>query len=166
MWRIVGLELDAAVLSAGRRDFSAARARAACRPWPTASRTRQSSAALEWNSRCCTMAFRRPAPQPGGSWVAVASHHHIVDYTDIGQSCTPPDARRGVGLVVVRRRCARLRSLGDHQALREARIPIDFVGGVRTRRSLIAPAGDDAMLTPPTKSMGMRASRSALMIPK
>jgi len=23
-------------------------------------------------------------------WLPVASHHHIVDYTDIGQSCTPP----------------------------------------------------------------------------
>jgi len=65
-------------------------------------------------------------------WLAsspTASHHHIVDSSDLGRIARlldPP--RRGAG--AVRRRRRGFAHLGIIRALREARIPIDFVGGV------------------------------------
>jgi NTE family protein len=59
----------------------------------------------------------------------VAQHHHIVDSADVGRLARLL-TRRGVGLVLSGGGARGFAHLGVIKALREARVPIDFVGGV------------------------------------
>jgi NTE family protein len=59
----------------------------------------------------------------------VAQHHHIVDSADLGRLARLL-TRRGVGLVLSGGGARGFAHLGVIRALREARVPIDFVGGV------------------------------------
>jgi NTE family protein len=58
----------------------------------------------------------------------VALHHHIVDAADLGRLARLL-TRRGVGLVLSGGGARGFAHLGIVRALREARVPIDFVGG-------------------------------------
>ena len=58
----------------------------------------------------------------------VALHHHIVDAADLGRLARLL-TRRGVGLVLSGGGARGFAHLGVIRALREARVPIDFVGG-------------------------------------
>jgi NTE family protein len=58
----------------------------------------------------------------------VALHHHIVDAADLGRVARLL-IRRGVGLVLSGGGARGFAHLGVIRALREARVPIDFVGG-------------------------------------
>jgi NTE family protein len=58
----------------------------------------------------------------------VAQHHHIVDAADLGRLARLL-TRRGVGLVLSGGGARGFAHLGIIRALREARVPIDFVGG-------------------------------------
>jgi NTE family protein len=58
----------------------------------------------------------------------VLQHHHIVDAADVGR-LTRLLTRRGVGLVLSGGGARGFAHLGVIRALREARVPIDFVGG-------------------------------------
>ena len=60
--------------------------------------------------------------------LAVAQHHHIADAADLGRAARLI-TRRGVGLVLSGGGARGFAHLGVVQALREARVPIDFVGG-------------------------------------
>jgi NTE family protein len=59
----------------------------------------------------------------------VAQHHHIIDTADFGRLARLL-TRRGVGLVLSGGGARGFAHLGVIRALREARVPIDFVGGV------------------------------------
>ncbi len=59
---------------------------------------------------------------------AVVQHHHVVDAADIGRVARLL-TRRGVGLVLSGGGARGFAHLGVIRALREARVPIDFVGG-------------------------------------
>jgi NTE family protein len=66
-----------------------------------------------------------------GRWLKsspVVQHHHIVDAADVGRLGRLL-TRRGVGLVLSGGGARGFAHLGVIQALREARVPIDFVGG-------------------------------------
>jgi NTE family protein len=58
-----------------------------------------------------------------------ALHHHLIDASDLGRLARLL-TRRGVGLVLSGGGARGFAHLGIIRALREARIPIDFVGGV------------------------------------
>jgi NTE family protein len=58
----------------------------------------------------------------------VLQHHHIVDPADVGRLARLL-TRRGVGLVLSGGGARGFAHLGVIRALREARVPIDFVGG-------------------------------------
>jgi NTE family protein len=57
-----------------------------------------------------------------------ALHHHVVDQNDVGRLARLL-TRRGVGLVLSGGGARGFAHLGVIRALREARVPIDFVGG-------------------------------------
>jgi NTE family protein len=59
---------------------------------------------------------------------AAAQHHHVVDAHDLGRLARLL-TRRGVGLVLSGGGARGFAHLGVIRALREARIPIDFLGG-------------------------------------
>jgi NTE family protein len=59
----------------------------------------------------------------------VARHHHIIDTADFARLARLM-TRRGVGLVLSGGGARGFAHLGVIRALREARVPIDFVGGV------------------------------------
>jgi NTE family protein len=64
-------------------------------------------------------------------WLAsmpVAQHHHIIDGADLGRLARLL-TRRGVGLVLSGGGARGFAHLGVVRALREARVPLDFVGG-------------------------------------
>jgi NTE family protein len=108
----------------------AARAQAACSPWPKciSDTARKRSARIE-------LALVHDGIFAAGAaarWLAsspVASHHHIIDSSDLGRIARLL-TRRGVGLVLSGGGARGFAHLGIIRALREARIPIDFVGGV------------------------------------
>ena len=58
----------------------------------------------------------------------VALHHHVVDESDMGRLARLL-TRRGVGLVLSGGGARGFAHLGVIRALREARVPLDFVGG-------------------------------------
>ena len=58
----------------------------------------------------------------------VAQHHHIADAADLGRAARLI-TRRGVGLVLSGGGARGFAHLGIVRALREARVPVDFVGG-------------------------------------
>jgi NTE family protein len=107
----------------------AARARANVLPWPAsvvaAGRergTRMELALMHEGSFAPGAATRWRQSLPG------ASHHHIVDGADLGRVARLL-TRQGVGLVLSGGGARGFAHLGIIRALREARIPIDFVGG-------------------------------------
>ena len=105
-----------------------ARAGSAPRPWPRASAP-QPSAARAWSSSYCTTgAFVAGAASRWLKTLPVAQHHHIVDAADLGRAARLI-TRRGVGLVLSGGGARGFAHLGVVRALREARVPIDFVGG-------------------------------------
>jgi NTE family protein len=60
--------------------------------------------------------------------LTVAQHHHLVDRSDVGRIARLL-TKRGVGLVLSGGGARGFAHLGVIRALREARVPIDFVGG-------------------------------------
>jgi NTE family protein len=58
----------------------------------------------------------------------VAQHHHLIDRSDVGRLARLL-TQRGVGLVLSGGGARGFAHLGVIRALREARVPIDFVGG-------------------------------------
>jgi len=99
------------------------------RPWPTSildsatARGARVDLALLHDERIETGAATR--------WLQrtpVALHHHIVDAADLGRLARLL-TRRGVGLVLSGGGARGFAHLGVIRALREARVPIDFVGG-------------------------------------
>ena len=108
----------------------AARARAECRPWPRCI----ADSAVKRGARIELALVHEGKFAPGAAtrWLAVlpvASHHHLVDSTDLGRIARLI-TRRGVGLVLSGGGARGFAHLGVIRAMREARIPIDFVGGV------------------------------------
>jgi NTE family protein len=82
---------------------------------------------------------------PGSStaWLAAApsnSHHHILDASDIARLARLL-THRGVGLVLSGGGARGFAHLGVIRALREARVPIDFVGGASIGGIIAAGAG-------------------------
>ena len=108
----------------------AARAEGACSPWPNCI----SDSAIKRNARIELALVHDGIFTAGAAarWLAsspTASHHHIVDSSDFGRIARLL-TRRGVGLVLSGGGARGFAHLGIIRALREARIPIDFVGGV------------------------------------
>jgi len=101
---------------------------AAPKPWPgsiaeAASRGARVELALLHDERIETGAATR--------WLQnspAALHHHVVDAADLGRLARLL-TRRGVGLVLSGGGARGFAHLGVIRALREARVPIDFVGG-------------------------------------
>jgi NTE family protein len=107
----------------------AAQARAAASPWLN----RVAQAALKRGARIELALVHDGSFQPGAAarWldaVAVTLHHHILDAADMGRMARLL-TRRGVGLVLSGGGARGFAHLGIIRALREARVPIDFVGG-------------------------------------
>ena len=74
---------------------------------------------------------QRIEPKAATRWLqrsAVAQHHHIVDRADLARLARLL-TRRGVGLVLSGGGARGFAHLGVIRALREARVPIDYVGG-------------------------------------
>ena len=107
----------------------AARARAGARPWPMSI----SGAAVARAARIELALLHDGSFEAGAAtrWLAelpAASHHHLIDAADLGRMARLL-TRRGVGLVLSGGGARGFAHLGIVRALREARIPIDFVGG-------------------------------------
>ncbi len=107
----------------------AARARAAPRPWADSIAT-----AAERGARIELALLHDGEFEPGAArrWLSASpstSHHHLVDRDDLGR-VTRLLTRRGVGLVLSGGGARGFAHLGVIRALREARVPLDFVGGV------------------------------------
>ncbi|HWJ36456.1 MAG TPA: patatin-like phospholipase family protein [Steroidobacteraceae bacterium] len=108
----------------------AARARATPTPWPASI----SDAAIKRGARIELALLHDGSFAAGAAtrWLEllpVTSHHHVVDYADLGRVARLL-THRGVGLVLSGGGARGFAHLGVIRALREARIPIDFVGGV------------------------------------
>ena len=107
----------------------AARARAAVRPWPLS----VADDAVKRGVRSELLLLHDDSFAPGAArpWLdslPVAAHHHIVDRDDLGRMARLV-TRRGVGLVLSGGGARGFAHLGVIRALREARVPIDFIGG-------------------------------------
>jgi NTE family protein len=108
----------------------AARAAATPEPWPDCI----ADAAVKRGARIELALLHEGGFVPGAAarWrssLPVACHHHLVDRGDIGRLARLL-TRRGVGLVLSGGGARGFAHLGVIQALREARVPIDCVGGV------------------------------------
>jgi NTE family protein len=107
----------------------AARARSTVRPWPTSI----SATAVDRGARIELALLHDGMFEAGAAtrWLAElpsSSHHHIVEAVDLSRVARLL-TRRGVGLVLSGGGARGFAHLGVIRALREARIPIDFVGG-------------------------------------
>ncbi len=104
---------------------------------------RAGSAPRPWSTGVCAAAARGTRVEllllHDGGFVAgaasrwlktltVAQHHHIADAADLGRAARLI-TRRGVGLVLSGGGARGFAHLGVVHALREARVPVDFVGG-------------------------------------
>jgi NTE family protein len=99
------------------------------RPWPSDI----AEAALARGARVelALLHDERIATGAAARWLKscpVSLHHHIVDTADLGRLARLL-SRRGVGLVLSGGGARGFAHLGVIRALREARVPIDFVGG-------------------------------------
>ena len=99
------------------------------RPWPTGI----AEAAVSRGARVelALLHERRIETGAAARWLRhlpVALHHHIVDAQDLSRVARLL-TRRGVGLVLSGGGARGFAHLGVIRALREARVPIDFVGG-------------------------------------
>jgi NTE family protein len=109
--------------------LAVAEARAEPRPWPAS----LCGAALARGARIELALLHETAflPRAASRWLGsleVAQHHHVVDTEDVGRVARLL-TRRGVGLVLSGGGARGFAHLGVIRALRESRIPIDFVGG-------------------------------------
>src|SRR5258706_8232593 len=107
----------------------AAPAVAAPKPWPAGI----AEAALARGARVELALLHDDRIEAGAAtrWLEsspVALHHHVVDAADLGRLARLL-TRRGVGLVLSGGGARGFAHLGIVRALREARVPIDFVGG-------------------------------------
>jgi len=107
----------------------AAPAVAAPKPWPAGI----AEAALARGARVELALLHDDRIEAGAAtrWLEsspVALHHHVVDAADLGRLARLL-TRRGVGLVLSGGGARGFAHLGIIRALREARVPIDFVGG-------------------------------------
>ena len=107
----------------------AAPAAAAPKPWPVGI----AEAALARGARVELALLHDDRIEAGAAtrWLEcspVALHHHVVDAADLGRLARLL-TRRGVGLVLSGGGTRGFAHLGIIRALREARVPIDFVGG-------------------------------------
>ena len=107
----------------------AAPAGAASKPWPSGI----AEAALARGARVELALLHEQRIETGAAtrWLStspVAMHHHIVDAADLARLARLL-TRRGVGLVLSGGGARGFAHLGVIRALREARVPIDFVGG-------------------------------------
>ena len=107
-----------------------ARARAQPRAWPSSvtgaatGRGARIELALLHEGDFC-----RRRRKPTGSGILPATlHHHVIDSADMGRVVRLL-TRRGVGLVLSGGGARGFAHLGVIRALREARVPLDFVGG-------------------------------------
>jgi NTE family protein len=106
----------------------AARARAPARPWANCV-----AAAVERGARIELVLVHDGQFASGAAvrWLAASpttSHHHLVDEADLGR-VSRLLTRRGVGLVLSGGGARGFAHLGVIRALREAGVPIDFLGG-------------------------------------
>lgn len=107
----------------------AARARAAIAPWPRC----VAKDAVSHHVRMELLLLHDEVFAPGaaGAWIdalPMSSHHHILDRNDL-ERVARLVTRRGVGLVLSGGGARGFAHLGVIRALREARVPIDYVGG-------------------------------------
>jgi NTE family protein len=99
------------------------------RPWPAG--VAEGALARGARVELALLHDERIAAGAAGRWLQcsqVVQHHHIVDAADVGRLARLL-TRRGVGLVLSGGGARGFAHLGVIQALREARVPIDFVGG-------------------------------------
>jgi NTE family protein len=106
----------------------AATAGAAAQPWPSGV-----AGAVARGARVELALLHDGAVESGAAarWLRtspVALHHHLVDAADLGRLARLL-TERGVGLVLSGGGARGFAHLGVIRALREARVPIDFVGG-------------------------------------
>jgi len=106
----------------------AARSQAAARPWP-----RGVASAVGRGARIELALLHEAAFVVGAAarWIAASpttSHHHLIDLADVARLARLL-TRRGVGLVLSGGGARGFAHLGVIKALREAHVPIDFVGG-------------------------------------
>jgi NTE family protein len=106
----------------------AAPAAAAAKPWPSGV-----AGAVARGARVELALLHDEAVETGAAarWLQsspVALHHHLVDAADLGRLARLL-TQRGVGLVLSGGGARGFAHLGVIRALREARVPIDFVGG-------------------------------------
>jgi NTE family protein len=99
------------------------------KPWPSG----VAEAALARGARVELALLHEQRIETGAAtrWLQcspVALHHHILDVTDLGRLARLL-TQRGVGLVLSGGGARGFAHLGVIRALREARVPIDFVGG-------------------------------------
>jgi NTE family protein len=104
-------------------------ARSPPRPWPSS----VTGAAAARGARIELALYHEGRFTPGAAtrWLKslpVLLHHHIVDAADMGRVARLL-TRRGVGLVLSGGGARGFAHLGIIKALREARVPLDFVGG-------------------------------------
>jgi NTE family protein len=102
---------------------------AAATPWPSDI----AEAALARGARVELALLHEQRIETGAAarWLAassVAQHHHLVDAADLARLARLL-TRRGVGLVLSGGGARGFAHLGVIRALREARVPIDYVGG-------------------------------------
>jgi len=108
----------------------AAPAAARAQAWPSG----VAEAALARGARVELALLHDAHIEPGAAtrWLKAAPHgahhHHIIDAADLGRLARLL-TRRGVGLVLSGGGARGFAHLGVIRALREARVPIDFVGG-------------------------------------
>ena len=106
-----------------------ARAEARTRGWP-----KSVADAAARGGACIELALLHPAkfvPGAASRWLPtlpVANHHHIVEASDLAR-LTRLLIGRGVGLVLSGGGARGFAHLGVIRALREAHVPLDFVGG-------------------------------------
>jgi NTE family protein len=106
-----------------------ARAEGRPRPWPSG--IAEAALARDARVELALLHDERIATGAAARWLEsspVSLHHHIVDTADLGRLARLL-TRRGVGLVLSGGGARGFAHLGVIQALREARVPIDFVGG-------------------------------------
>ena len=106
-----------------------ANSRAEPRPWPSG----LAELAVARGARVELALLHGDRLQAGAAaqWLAglpASLHHHIVDDTDLGRVARLL-TRRGVGLVLSGGGARGFAHMGVIRALREARVPLDFVGG-------------------------------------
>lgn len=107
-----------------------ANARARPGPWPASVTSAAADRGAHMELALCHEGqFAAGAASCWLKWHPVALHHHIIDSKDLARVARLL-TQRGVGLVLSGGGARGFAHLGVIRALREARVPLDFVGGV------------------------------------